>query len=266
MVFTQADRYVNYVRELGSWQAAAQTHLPYVFGAHLHDGRIAIHAVAAVGNTRIAVGADGMPGPVPSRGFKPKGFTPLVNWLTSQVRELSKEESQRLSLEAQQAEEERLAAERSRQEELAQPQRIAVERAREQQWRVWKKVGIGVLCFVVLLFALIKGCGGGNSGSTVVDPHPTRPVPVLVEKYFQDDPCVFSSDNVISYGKVRNDGAGGNVEVVSWVCDGDRTDVCVDKKSQSLLLNAGETADWKIVLSFKNVKNPHKTYTTVSAP
>ncbi len=86
LVLTQIDQYRELAKKYGGWLELTAKAVPYVFSAHVKAHQVAVHAVSSVAETQVIVSSDGMPQRVPAPGFRSKGLTDLIQWLTDQVR------------------------------------------------------------------------------------------------------------------------------------------------------------------------------------
>jgi GTPase SAR1 family protein len=84
-VFTAYDLYVETIRtKYGTVEQFLETELPYLHNAH--GGKtVKCFAVAAVADTEIKTGDDGIPRRVPAHNFSSKGLKPLITWLAAAV-------------------------------------------------------------------------------------------------------------------------------------------------------------------------------------
>lgn len=88
IVITKADQFEAAKNDTGSWKALAERHLPYVYGAHLKDGAIPIHAVSAVGNTVVGINSLGEPCRVPDKKIRCHGLVALLSWVGESAKAL----------------------------------------------------------------------------------------------------------------------------------------------------------------------------------
>ena len=205
LVFTQIDQYQEVLRECSDWKNAAKKYLPYVYGAHLRDDRVATMAVASVVDTQVILD-NGSPRRVPTPKFRSTGMGTMVKWIGDQAKAV---------VEKQEAEAKHEAAIREQKEQ--DDKRVqAAEQRRHKLTSFLKRVG-GLAIVAVLL---IKGCtwltsDSPSKGSREREQQgPTAPEPNMVSK---DARLVgtgaLESFGLEIWGRVRNDGADGNVTI-----------------------------------------------------
>ncbi len=68
LIFSLADQYQDFVKEMGGWEKAAAHYLPHVYESHLKDRRVTLHAIAAVANTRTVLQPKGHTERMPAPG------------------------------------------------------------------------------------------------------------------------------------------------------------------------------------------------------
>ncbi len=250
VVFTQADLYRERARLREGWLALASEIIPYITGAYLQSiripmgDRVPVFPVSAVNRTRIAVDDQGVPRRVPDPPFGSDGLEVVVEWMTTQVREIH-----------------RLQNPPPIPSVPPKPEGL-FERADEwlgQGWRQIAKVApfVAKIAVGALVLAMIRSCSGGWAPS-----EPTGPVPVVTEARWQKNPGLFD-DTVTSFGTVRNNGKAGKITVTSWVIENGSQ---ADRRSQSFFLKAGESTRFQIELpGIYSVRNPHEVQTVATA-
>jgi hypothetical protein len=243
IVFTQADLYEGIVQQRGGWLAVAREVIPYISGAYLQSvrnpkyRRVLLFPVSAVNKTRIAVDEHGVPRRVPDPPFGSAGLDAVVEWMTTQVREIHQ-------------------LRKPPSLPPTPPPPLEVPPWFKYLKENWHYFAAGVLCLMTL-----RSCAGGCGPSTPT--RPTIPDPVVSEARWQKNPGIFD-DSVTSYGTVRNKGAAGNVVVTSRVIENGKE---VDRRSQSMFLNADQQASFRIELpGIYDVRNPHEVQTSASVP
>jgi len=245
LIFTQVDLYRQLAASRGGWRALAEEAIPYIHAAYIKSKHLPIFLVSAVNKTKVAVDDSGVPRRVPEPGFGSDGFDKVVDWMTTQVREVQTELAARWNAAAIVP---------------AGPPPATTPRTPEWLEYAKKYAWIGV---VLLALLLVKSCFFGSSTTSKPPAVPTRPQPVLIDPRYRDNPGLVW-DSVTSYGTVKNNGASGNVVVVSWVTENGTE---VDRKSQRFFLNAGESARFEMEMSgIKSVKNSHTVNSEATAP
>lgn len=94
LVLTQIDLYRELAQQVGGWRELLAKEVPYIYGAHVHGRAVAVHAVAAVSDTTPGQDEQGSPRRFPTPGFQSEGLDQLVDWLVTQVRELTGKQAQ----------------------------------------------------------------------------------------------------------------------------------------------------------------------------
>lgn len=222
LVLTQADLYHKLATDRGGWlELVAQT-VPYVYGAHLQNGTMAVLPVAAISQTTVVVDADGIPRRVPVAGFRSAGLGKLADWIAQQVREVTKE----LRVEA-----DRVQSEMQEQQDPGEwmtAKEGGQEKNRKKVQFYAKVGGVGLCCFMGLFLA-IKGCS------------PSGPRPVVLTQEGKDTGSGYGK--WVS-GKVVNKGAAGTVTIrVRYLQGGTpRSEYYID-----VPLGAGESYFYKFV-------------------
>lgn len=164
LLFTQVDLYDQLRQECEDWVGVAKKYLPNVYAAHLHDATVPVFPVAAVADTTEKQ-SGGDRRVVPRVGFTSRGFEPLVEWLATAVRDVSKRraaeeaEQRRVEQEKQRA----AAAEKERQRRQAASDKLEVERKlrRERLVRLCLDVGPwGAAAAILVYFLALYPCLG----------------------------------------------------------------------------------------------------------
>ena len=247
VVFTQADLYRETAQQRGSWLTVAQELIPYISGAYLQSVLIPTSKgvpafpVSAVNKTRIAVDMQGIPRRVPDPPFGSDGLDAVVEWMTTQIREIQRRQNSPVPPALTPP---------------APPSKSPIDQINEWLKRNWCNVAAGVVCLSIL-----RSCSGGSGPAGPA--RPTGPAPLVTEASWQKNPGLFD-DSVTSRGIVWNRGAAGNVLVTSWVIENGKE---VDRRSQRIFLKSGESSRFSIELpGIYSVRNPHEVRTSASVP
>jgi hypothetical protein len=263
IVFTQFDLYEGLAKSRGGWAPLAKEAIPYIYSAYLRK-KVPVFFVSAVNKTVPDLDSSGNPRRLPAPGFGSTGFGRLVDWITTQVREVSAlllaqstRPSYRTTSVAQ--EEPDPQAFKVHQQPISQKpaplsQGNTAQPLSDPWWATltwWKKWSWVWVPMIVFLW--FRSC----MPSSPQPYRPTQPVPVLVEKRSTDYSFIFD-DWVTVTGAVQNNGASGQVVVEAYVTENDRE---VDRKRQTFYLLNGETKRFEIKLDgIYAIKNPHATY------
>jgi hypothetical protein len=232
IVFTQVDLYRRTAQKYGGWRKLAEKAIPNVYGAHIYSRTIPIFAVSAVNRTRIVVDEQGIPRRVPDPPFDSDGLPDVVEWMISQIRDLHRPEATPA------------APPPLPPPPLPGPVDGIKKWLRENRFNMVA----GMMCL-----AILRSCSGGCTPTRPV--RPTVPHPIVTEAKWLKNRGVFD-DTVTSYGTVWNSGAAGNVVITSWVIENGRE---VDRRSQTMFLDAGQRSAFRIELSgIYDVDNPHE--------
>jgi hypothetical protein len=249
LIFTQVDLYRQLAASRGSWRALAEEAIPYVYAAYIKSKQMPVFLVSAVNKTRVTVDDSGVPLRMPEPGFGSDGFDKVVDWMTTQVREVQTELTARPT-------------------NRAISNNPPAELLKLPEWLTFSKYAwFGVVVFVLFL---TKSCFFGSSAkspvpgtSKTVPDTPKGPQPVILGQRYEDESGFFG-DSVISYGTVKNNGDPGNVVVISRLWE---NGVEVDAVSWAFFLNAGESRQFQYKWTkIQSVKNPHTVRCEAKVP
>ena len=205
LVLTQTDLYRNLARVRGGWLNLAAEAVPYVFSAHVRVQQVAVHPISAVADTQVAVDRDGTPRRVPTAGFRSEGLDEVITWLTTQVRDVKREQDQ----EAQAA---ALVAQQKSVKPVGQQPPLPTK---DSPWGGIIGGIVAIIIAISLTWVYLSDQIGVTKPQSVPEPQIVSvPKPQIVSKNAQYvGTKLLESYGVRCWGRVVNNGVAGNVTI-----------------------------------------------------
>jgi len=194
-LFTAYDLYEETIHnDYGTPENFFEQELPYLYHAYISGKPVRCFPVAAVAETEVKHGEDGIPRRVPAPNFRSQGLDPFIQWLAEAVSgDITKQEQKAADAE---------------QQRLAELQRQAQVKKRQ----VIKKIGIIVAVIVCAVVCTVYGCNRYIEAAK-------RPKPVLIDNRWEcSNTCwgILCTDDhpVVANVPIMNIGNPGYVDVV----------------------------------------------------